>query len=805
MSRRQLLFTIIILICLTITAQAVHADSTGVWCAGFEPYGFDGPVVDAVVFNGDLVVAGFFASNGREICESVARWDGWRWLPMGNGIRLSTDLCEYNGELYVGGIQSDGIAKWNGTGWDFVGGGLEGGFYTFGPMVVYDGTLIVAGDFLSPWDSLGAPEFGPVIGWDGTTWRRMGDPPGKGFGLQSDFDMVVYQDDLYVTGYFTMADSETTHSLARWDGAQWSAVEGFAGGMMKEGLYQSVGSANPGQGYALAVYNDKLAIGGDFEQAGELAVSNLVIWDGTTQTWEDPGGSGGTDGWVYELASHNGELFAGGTFATIGGTPAPYFASWNASAWSSVGGGTDNIVYALEPSGTNLVVGGDFDVAGGARHGKIALWENGSYSAIQNPPGQGMEDDVLVLTEHNGLLVAGGRFLAAGDSPARRLAAWDGSAWQDIGGTNDEVLSLLSNGSDLVVAGEFTEAGGVAANYIARWDGSTWHPYAGGLPSVGRALAIHNSELYASGGTWPTLFIQRWDGSAWQPVVTDPPGSSSTVLASYGGKLVAALGNVLKTWDGVQWEAMVGTNGLGIGNGVVRTLGEWEGDLYIGGSFTIVDGISCPGTTDDANRLARWDGATLEPVCHAIPDPYAYIVDVRDITVYQDMLIVVGTRVFCLPSGATQWQLAGDPYGTVYAAQPYMGDLFVGGALSRMTGGSGQVLMNHIGRMCTGPTAVDELPVVSRFRLHPNVPNPFNPSTTIRYEVPEGGEPISLQVFDARGRLIRTLVSGFEAAGEKRVRWDARDDAGVSVASGVYFYRLEMAGRAEARKMVLVR
>ncbi len=90
----------------------------------------------------------------------------------------------------------------------------------------------------------------------------------------------------------------------------------------------------------------------------------------------------------------------------------------------------------------------------------------------------------------------------------------------------------------------------------------------------------------------------------------------------------------------------------------------------------------------------------------------------------------------------------------------------------------------------------------SRLTLHQNSPNPFNPSTTIAFELPVAG-PVRLAVFDVRGRLVRTLAQGAMDAGSHDVQWDGRDTRNVRVSSGLYFYRLETTGASEVRKMVL--
>ena len=92
----------------------------------------------------------------------------------------------------------------------------------------------------------------------------------------------------------------------------------------------------------------------------------------------------------------------------------------------------------------------------------------------------------------------------------------------------------------------------------------------------------------------------------------------------------------------------------------------------------------------------------------------------------------------------------------------------------------------------------------TRFSLNNNFPNPFNPITNIRYDLPEASY-IDLRVFDLAGREVRTLVRGFDHAGEKSVVWDAKDNNGRSVSAGVYIYRLETAGQVQSQKLILLK
>lgn len=83
-------------------------------------------------------------------------------------------------------------------------------------------------------------------------------------------------------------------------------------------------------------------------------------------------------------------------------------------------------------------------------------------------------------------------------------------------------------------------------------------------------------------------------------------------------------------------------------------------------------------------------------------------------------------------------------------------------------------------------------------------PNPFNPLTTILCDIPQGGRAV-LEVFDARGRLVRRLLDGTVAAGRLPVTWDGRDDQGRDAAAGIYVARLRSGGESAALKLVLVR
>ena len=92
----------------------------------------------------------------------------------------------------------------------------------------------------------------------------------------------------------------------------------------------------------------------------------------------------------------------------------------------------------------------------------------------------------------------------------------------------------------------------------------------------------------------------------------------------------------------------------------------------------------------------------------------------------------------------------------------------------------------------------------SRLALYPNVPNPFNPETTIRFDLPSDNQ-VRLKIFDVVGQQVRTLMSGYLPTGSHQVVWDGRNEEGMSVANGVYFYRLQAGDVAQIRRMLLIK
>jgi len=94
--------------------------------------------------------------------------------------------------------------------------------------------------------------------------------------------------------------------------------------------------------------------------------------------------------------------------------------------------------------------------------------------------------------------------------------------------------------------------------------------------------------------------------------------------------------------------------------------------------------------------------------------------------------------------------------------------------------------------------------IPERFVLSQNFPNPFNPITTLRYELPQRSH-VTLSIYDMLGREITQLVNTTQEAGFRSVQWDATDSMGRPVSAGVYLYQIQAGEFVETRKMVLLK
>jgi len=531
------------------------------------------------VLNGKLYVGGSFYDAGGVSAHNIACWDPatTAWSALGSGTTGSVKaLTALNGQLYAGGeftfaaeVVVSNVARWDPSTstWSALGAGVD---RAVSAMTVLDGKLYVGGKF----DTAGGVASPNVACWApaSSTWSALGAGVGGGWDIyeNSVLALTALNGRLYAGGYFTLAGGGGAANIAYWSLAEstWSplspGISGtvdcmisfghklYAGGTFSHidgvsanrvacwdpatSTWSALGAGLTG-GFsrnvrALAVFDSKLYVGGNFHKAGEVNADGIACWNPATSTWTSLGQD--LFGEVYALAVLNGKVYVGGSFYVdlpIGG--AENIACWDpaTSTWSGLGLGTDGDVYSLAVLNGKLYAGGKFQMAGDICPNNIACWD--PVSAKWSPLGNGVNSSVYALTALDGKLYAGGSFIDADGAIANGIACWNpatltwsalgsgmaySSFWADI-----RVFALTTMNGKLYAGGIFETSGDVMTNGIACWDPITsiWSGLGEGMADSYvahvNALAELDGTLYAGGGfvtTGEQLSVNwaRWKG-----------------------------------------------------------------------------------------------------------------------------------------------------------------------------------------------------------------------------------------------------------------------------------------------------
>ncbi|MEO1902729.1 MAG: InlB B-repeat-containing protein [Alcanivorax sp.] len=440
--------------------------------------GVNNAVYAMTVYDGKLIVGGSFTTTSGVSALRIASWDGEQWAPLGDGLNSSVvDLTVYNGELIAGGIftsaggqSANRIARWDGSQWHGMGGPDHG---TVNSLSEYNGDLIAAGSFYM----VNGENHNYITRWDGSSWSSLGE------GLNTTVnDAVEFQGKLYATGQFTGSGGHALPYIAVWDGSAWSAVGG--------GLSDA--------GYALYADNDKLYVGGQFETADGISSLGIAAWDGSS--WQAVGdGLGlyaGTVIRIYRIAKFDNEIVLGGLLDKNG--VGNLVRLNNGAEWRGFESAfLDGPVHAIHRQDNDLIVAGAFTHIVGVSVNRIARWDGGTWQAL----GGGFNGTVRALATFNNELYAGGDFSEADGNPAAGVARWDGQQWQPLGsGVNGTVRAFQVWRDQLYIGGDFTQAGGAPTTLLAAWTGSTW----AGLNLTGLSgelldLEVHQDVLFLAG------------------------------------------------------------------------------------------------------------------------------------------------------------------------------------------------------------------------------------------------------------------------------------------------------------------
>jgi len=490
----------------------------------------------------------------------------------------------------------------------------------------------------------------------------------------------------------------------------------------------------------------------------------LATWNGTTLL---PFGNM-FRGIAQAVVVNGSDVFVGGVcYFTGTGDPANNIARWDGANWSSLppGGGTNNgtngPIHALAMGPNNyLYVGGTFTTAGGGSANRIAKYNLTTSAWSSLPSGGGFNNGVIggISPRVNAIaaigndIYVGGSFTTAGLGSANNVARFDESIniWSSLpfggganNGVNSSVYAIMTNGpNQIYFGGFFSTAGGGSAKSVAKWNvgGATWSS----LPSGGGANNGTNGNVRTIAISGTGVHVGGFFSTA---------GGSSA--------------NNIALWNGATWTSL--PVGGGSNNGtteIVRSMAFGGPHLYVGGDFTSAGGKT-------AYRVARWNGCDWFPMGS-------------------------GANLFVLSVAANATP---GSYGT---------NVFIGGEFST-TGGKTAENFGHwnpafyddpnCGQRAENSTTahLGVAPIPEKLRLYQNHPNPFNPSTTIRYDLPEDGN-VSLKIYDMLGREVMSVVDGFETAGYHQTTVD-----GTNLASGVYFYRLTAGSFSDMKRLLLLK
>ncbi len=790
------------------TAGGVTANGVASWnglnWSGFGS-GTNGTVCALTLVGTDLYIGGGFTTAGGDTVHYIAKWEGDHWSALGSGTdAFITALATDGTDLYVGGdfynagnVKTMRMAKWHSGIWMTLGLGADDEVWA---VAVIGKDLYVGGNFVA----LGGEKIRAIAKWDGSHWSSLGSGITGYVGA-----LAVGGNDLYVGGHIWRAGDEQVSNIVKWDGSKWS----------------SLGPGLDGVVNALVVIGTDLYAGGKFSFSGEDSVSYIAKWDG--RKWIPLGT--GMSWYVLALAVNGSDLYAGGQFLKAGGVLVNRIAKWDGSKWSALGSGMNAQVYALAVSGSKLYAAGVFTTAGGDSANGVAEWNGSSWSplssGISSP--QFFSPDGRALAVIGSNLYVGGAFTTAGGVKANYIAKWDGISWSSLGSGLDGIVWTLGvNGSDLYVGGQFSAAGAKCASYFARWGApspafySTPSTLNFGFvrPGETKIDSITITNYGTSDLIIDSVVSASGEFSAQPSSDTLPPTISHKFHVTFapispGPKLSDIM---------FYYNAFASPSKITVSNAPLLDL-----------SWPLADNwnlLSVPVFVTDSRKSVLFE--------HAISDAFAY----KDgYTIQETLSIGCGywlrfkgtgnghiSGIATLPEsiGVKQgWNLIGSaaiaiPTSTITSSLPDMttsnffgyadgykvaDTLYPGYGYWVKCDEDGTLILPTSGSMSIKSAAhkihivpTNELPppppdqqslssmrLPKQFFLAQSYPNPFNPTTTIEYALPEDSK-VRLRIFNVLGQLVSIVVEGIEKAGYKEVIWNASGNA-----SGIYFYRLE--------------
>jgi len=375
------------------------------------------------------------------------------------------------------------------------------------------------------------------------------------------------------------------------------------------------------------------------------------------------------------------------------------------------------------------------------------------------------------------------------DMPALYYSFDDGSSWNNLNGLNNPAAmfqDVILSGDGRIYLPDF--AYGV---FYSDDFGQTWTGIGEFTPEGCAAFGLHPSGVLFAGLTYTGIgFIHRSEnnGATWEAIPLPNYNSNYAVehihFNSQGHVFLGTINGIYRSTDvGLTWEQVnYGLNGVQVYSMTI----DDQDHIYV---LTTQPGLF-DGYYRSMDNGSTWETLDwVQDINYALDivgvDGHIYAINDQTIFITND----AGQTWSELPNGLNEdeaFYLGADleltPSGYLYVAGKYL-------HRSSQTVSSPTMGME--------PTRV---PKQFSFKLFPAYPNPFNPTTTIRFDLQETSHPISLQIYDITGRIMETLIYEKIEPGQHEVQWDASASA-----SGVYFVELVSDKNRSVQKLILLK
>ncbi|MBM7842745.1 Ig-like domain-containing protein [Herpetosiphon giganteus] len=526
---------------------------------------------------------------------------------------------EWNGTLYAGILATTnyrtdtGVGYWNGQQWLKL-AGLDG---FVDSVTVHQNKLYAAGRL-----KLGGKDVN-IAYWDGNVWTAL---PYQ-FNLGTYLNLASHENQLYVGGYLLTIDGQAHGIAARWDGTTWQTVIDNMQGMVLGFLSRP----------------DGLYIHGVFAMNGQRSgVLRL------TDTQLDVVGAD-LYGWVFDLKEFNDQLYISGQFTSTLQPSIKNVATWNGTAWNSIGNGISNPTHNL------AMVDGELYALSKVGNFQLHRWDTTQWTTLSTLTARtnwtynwNRFPDAVLLNYNQELLIFGplGSVQAIPNSNQQTRVdsalRWNGERWLSMTPngliaphvaltTVDETLYAASDRMHWET-GWSTLAHLDASNHWQSLVAHSYQPYLSNVEALQKYqqtfFGLYQSTLYqADNNTWTQavtatvhslaqannlLYVAgdfeqfngvtarnlvTWNGSQWQALNTPASFDRVVIVEAHGNAVYISDGFQIARWNGTQWTTLA-TNVVNIGE-----IEPTADGVYIAGTFSSVAGVSAP-------KIAYWNGST---------------------------------------------------------------------------------------------------------------------------------------------------------------------------------------------------